>query len=83
VKAVPSRAWPGLRHRATSAAATAASDGLPRRSRIPFAHARRQFVDVAENFPDECRFVLEMPGQVCLHDAEARERILTPAGSRG
>jgi transposase len=41
------------------------------------AHGRRQFVDVAENFPNECRYVLEMLGQVYLHDAEARERGLT------
>ena len=42
------------------------------------AHGRRQFVDVAENFPNECRYVLEMLGQVFSHDAEARERGLTP-----
>src|ERR1035437_7019459 len=42
------------------------------------AHGRRQFVEVAENFPDECRYVLEMLGQVYGHDAEARERGLTP-----
>ena len=42
------------------------------------AHGRRQFVDVAEDFPDECRYVLEMLGQVYAHDAEARERRLTP-----
>ncbi len=42
------------------------------------AHGRRQFVDVAENFPDECRYVLEMLGQVYRRDAEARERGLTP-----
>jgi transposase len=42
------------------------------------AHGRRQFVDVAENFPDECRFVLEMLGEVYVHDAEARERGLKP-----
>src|ERR1700689_4437002 len=42
------------------------------------AHGRRQFVDVAESFPDECRYVLEMLGQVYVHDAEARERGLTP-----
>jgi transposase len=42
------------------------------------AHGRRQFVDVAENFPDECRYVLEMLGQVYGHDAEARERCLAP-----
>ncbi len=37
------------------------------------AHGRRQFVEVAANFPDECRFVLEMLGQVYGYDAEARE----------
>jgi transposase len=42
------------------------------------AHGRRQFVDVAENFPRECRFVLEMLGLVYGHDAEARDRGLTP-----
>jgi transposase len=42
------------------------------------AHGRRQFVEVAENFPKECRYVLEMLGQVYGHDAEARERSLTP-----
>jgi len=42
------------------------------------AHGRRQFVDVADNFPGECRYVLEMLGQVYGHDAEARERGLTP-----
>jgi transposase len=42
------------------------------------AHGRRQFVNVMENFPDECRYVLEMLGQVYGHDAEARERSLTP-----
>ena len=41
------------------------------------AHGRRQFVDVAANFPGECRYVLEMLGQVYGHDAEARERGLT------
>jgi hypothetical protein len=28
------------------------------------AHGRRQFVDVAENFPNECRYVLEMLGHL-------------------
>ena len=42
------------------------------------AHGRRQFVDVAANFPSECRYVLEMLGQVYGHDAAARERTLTP-----
>src|ERR1022692_37648 len=34
------------------------------------AHGRRQFVEVAANFPDECRYVLEMLGQVYGHDTE-------------
>ncbi len=42
------------------------------------AHGRRQFVDVAANFPGECRYVLEMLGQVYGHDAQAREHGLTP-----
>ena len=42
------------------------------------AHGRRQFVEVAANFPEECRHVLEMLGQVYGYDAEARERALTP-----
>ena len=42
------------------------------------AHGRRQFVEVAENFPNECRYVLEMLGLVYGYDAEARERDLTP-----
>ena len=33
---------------------------------------------MAENFPRECRYVLEMLGQVYGHDAEARDRGLTP-----
>jgi transposase len=40
------------------------------------AHGRRQFVEVAANFPDECRYVLEMLGQVYGYNAEARERSL-------
>jgi transposase len=42
------------------------------------AHGRRQFVEVAVNFPEECRYVLEMLGQVYGHDADARQRGLTP-----
>ena len=41
------------------------------------AHGRRQFVEVAPNFPDECRYVLAMLGQVYGVDAEAREHGLT------
>ncbi|HVR73726.1 MAG TPA: IS66 family transposase [Planctomycetota bacterium] len=42
------------------------------------AHARRQFVDVAPSFPAECRFVLEMLGEVYKVDAEARSEKMTP-----
>jgi hypothetical protein len=42
------------------------------------AHGRRQFVDVAANFPDQCRYVLEMLGEVYGYDAEARECGLKP-----
>jgi len=41
------------------------------------AHGRRQVVEVAANFPDECRYVLEMLGRVYGHDAEARARGLS------
>jgi transposase len=35
-------------------------------------------VEVAANFPKECRYVLEMLGQAYGHDAEAREQALMP-----
>ncbi len=38
------------------------------------AHGRRQFVEVAENFPEECRYVLEVLGGVWHNDARAREQ---------
>jgi len=38
------------------------------------SHSRRKFVDVVDNFPDECRIVLETLREVYRHDAEARER---------
>ena len=42
------------------------------------AHGRRNFVEVAPNFPEECRFVLETLGEVYGHDALARDQGLTP-----
>src|SRR5579863_1069256 len=42
------------------------------------AHGRRQFVEVAANFPEACRYVLETLGRVYKYDAEARERKLSP-----
>ena len=41
------------------------------------AHGRPQFVEIVQNFPVECRYVLEMLGRVYCHEAEARERGLT------
>jgi transposase len=38
------------------------------------AHGRRQFVDVAANFPEECGYVLESLGMVYGNDALAREQ---------
>lgn len=42
------------------------------------AHGRRQFVEVAERFPDECRYVLEMLAEVYKNDAIAHEQKLSP-----
>jgi len=42
------------------------------------AHARRRFVEVTPNFPEPCRHVLESLGGVYGHDAQARERGLSP-----
>ena len=42
------------------------------------AHARRRFVDVVENFPEECRFVLESLRDVYRIDARARIQDLSP-----
>ncbi|HEX4170458.1 MAG TPA: IS66 family transposase [Bryobacteraceae bacterium] len=42
------------------------------------AHGRRQFVDIVQNFPTQCRYVLEMLGRVYGFEAEARERGFTP-----
>ncbi len=37
------------------------------------AHGRRKFVDVAENFPQECQHVLETLREVYRHDAETKK----------
>jgi transposase len=41
------------------------------------AHGRRQVVDVADNFPEECRYVLETLRDVYHHDAQAREQAMS------
>ena len=42
------------------------------------AHARRKFVEVVENFPEECRRVLETLRDVYHNDEVAREEKLSP-----
>jgi hypothetical protein len=42
------------------------------------AHGRRQFVEVAENFPRGCRHVLETLAEVYRNDATARKEGLSP-----
>jgi len=42
------------------------------------AHARRYFVDVVPNFPEQCRYVLESLGKVYGYNAQAEERGLAP-----
>jgi transposase len=54
------------------------SAGMKRLLANCMSHGRRQFVEVAENFPEECRYVLETLGSVWHHDALARQQNLTP-----
>jgi hypothetical protein len=42
------------------------------------AHARRQFVEVYERFPEPCRYLLEALAVVYRNDAMARERQMSP-----
>jgi transposase len=46
------------------------------------AHSRRRFVEVAERFPDECRYVLESLAVIYRNDAVARDRKLSPSARR-
>lgn len=43
------------------------------------AHGRRHFIDVAEDFPEECRFVIETLAEVFANEEIALERKMTPA----
>ena len=43
------------------------------------AHARRNFVDIVENFPEECRHVITVLGRVYETDATAKEEKMTPS----
>ena len=42
------------------------------------AHARRRFVDVEPNFPQECTYVLETLEQVYINDALTKQNNMTP-----
>jgi transposase len=42
------------------------------------SHGRRQFVDVAQDFPQECQHVLERLGEVYQHEAQAKKAALSP-----
>jgi transposase len=42
------------------------------------AHGRRQFVEVAERFPEECRHVLESLSVIYRNDVLAKQRQLSP-----
>ena len=43
------------------------------------SHGRRGFVDIAENFPDKCLYVLETIGKVYHHESVAVDKDMTPA----
>jgi transposase len=42
------------------------------------AHSRRRFVNVVPSFPEPCRYVLEVLGEVYGYDAQAEEQGLSP-----
>lgn len=42
------------------------------------AHARREYVDIVDDFPQECGFVLERLREVYVNDAECKNRKLSP-----
>jgi transposase len=42
------------------------------------AHARRQFVDVYDRFPEQCRYLLESLAVIYRNDAHARKHEMSP-----
>ena len=64
------RLWPALSRNSPKLIETLMANCL--------AHGRRQFTEVADSFPDECRRVLESLGAVYGFDAEAKDLGLTP-----
>ena len=76
-----------LKQRAAGSAAPiqmcdALSRNLPKQLQVIIghclAHARRHFVEVTPNFPQECRFVLESLGEVYGYDEAARAQRMSP-----
>lgn len=76
-----------LRNRAAELSAPiqmcdALSRNLPRELEVILAnclaHSRRRFVDVLENFPQECRYVIETLAEVYRFDQIAREEKMSP-----
>jgi transposase len=59
----------------------ALSRNLPRELEVILAncltHGRRYFVEAAANFPEECRYILELLGKVYHNDAIARQQAMT------
>jgi hypothetical protein len=59
----------------------ALSRNLPQELEVILAncltHGRRYFVEAAANFPEACRYILEILGKVYHNDAIAREQALT------
>ena len=43
-------------------------------------HGRRKFVEIVDNFPSECRYVIEALGQVFANDDIAKTQNLSPEG---
>ncbi len=56
----------------------ALSRNLPKELEVLLAnclgHARREFVDLAEDFPEPCRYVIEQLAQVYKHDALTKQQ---------
>lgn len=76
-----------LQHRASELEAPIQMcDGLSRNTPKDFttilancmAHGRRKFVEVVDNFPEPCRYVLESLRQIYRHDAIARKEEMSP-----
>jgi len=51
---------------------------FPTRLAHCLSHGRREFVSLAQDFPQPCRYVLECLGQVYGLDAQAKDRAMSP-----